>query len=99
MCDCDHDHQNSSGFIFGIFLGAIIGAVVAIYIYKNNQTDIFENLKSKLAKYFQDFTAPSKPQKSKKIKSSKISVSIPSKVESLDLTPPKISKPQKMFKK
>ncbi|HWS48497.1 MAG TPA: hypothetical protein VN174_00420 [Candidatus Methanoperedens sp.] len=47
-CSC---HQNSS-FVFGIFIGLIIGAVIAIVIYKNNREKVFENLKKKLEKIF-----------------------------------------------
>jgi gas vesicle protein len=68
-CDC---HNNDSGFIFGIVIGAVIGAAVAIYIYKNNKTDIIENLKEKLEGYF-------KPVK-KIIKSEKIPVILPKKI-------------------
>jgi hypothetical protein len=45
MCNnCENKSESGGSFIFGIVLGAIIGAVVAIYIYKNNRADIFDNL-------------------------------------------------------
>ena len=92
MCDdCDNNSSSGSSFIFGIFLGAIIGAIVAIHIYKNNKTDIIETLKDKFESFFKE--------KSKIIKSKKISVTIPKKVESIDLTPPRPKKPAKMFVK
>ena len=104
MCDnCDHN-QSDSSFIFGIVIGAIIGAFVAIYIYKNNQSEVFVNLKKKLSQYFGNFTQPSpapttKTKKPKKIIAEKISVTIPQNVETLNLEPARKSKPAKMFKK
>ncbi|MBI2464828.1 YtxH domain-containing protein [Candidatus Shapirobacteria bacterium] len=100
MCEhCDSQSDTGSSFIFGIFLGAIIGAVVAIYIYKNNRSDVFGDLKDKLQKYFSKFMdSPPKTPK-KKSQSSKITVTIPKSVESIDLTPPRRSPPQKMFVK
>lgn len=89
MCQCQSDNQNNSGFTFGLLLGAIIGAIVAIYIYKNNKSDIFKKLKEKLENYFKE--APKK--------TSKIAVTIPSKVESIDKAPVKSKKPAKLFKK
>ena len=89
MCNCEHDNNNS-GFIFGLFLGAIISALVAIYIYKNKKTDIFEKLKKVLESYFKE--APLK-------KAHKIAVTIPDKVESINITPVKKKKPAKLFKK
>lgn len=100
MCNhCDSQSDSGSSFIFGIFLGAVIGAVVAIYIYKNNRTDVFIDLKNKLQKYFSRFTKGHVPHAKQKQKSSKIIVTIPKTVESLNLTPPRRSPPQKMFVK
>jgi len=86
--------NNNSSFVFGIVIGAIIGAVVAVYVYKNNKSKVFQDLKKKLEKYFSDFikeTPPAKPRK--------ISVDIPSTVESIDLKPKRIKKSVKLFKK
>jgi gas vesicle protein len=100
MCDhCDSQSDTGSSFIFGIFLGAVIGAVVAIYIYKNNRSDVFVDLKNKLQKYFSKFTKEHIPHSKPKKSSSKIIVTIPKTVESLDLTPPRRSPPKKMFVK
>lgn len=51
-CDCDHQDNNSSGFMLGIVLGAIIGAVIAVLIYKHNKSQIIKDLQSKLGSYF-----------------------------------------------
>lgn len=57
--------NSNSGFIFGLILGAIIGAIVAIIIYKNNKTEVFENLSQKLQDFFKGFTnEESKPSRS-----------------------------------
>lgn len=86
--------NNNSSFIFGLVIGAVIAAVVAVYIYKNQKSVVFQNLKDKLEKYFSDFCpAP------KKATSKKISVDIPATVESIDITPPVVKRTQKMFKK
>jgi len=88
MCNCEHDNNNS-GFVFGLFLGAIISALVAIYIYKNKKTDIFEKLRKVLEGYFKETPAPKH----------KIAVTIPDKVESINIVPVKKKKPAKLFKK
>lgn len=70
----DHDHScscqgnNNSGFIFGLIMGAIIAALVAIVIYKNDRSDIINQLQLKLIKFFNDtFKTSSKITKKKPI--------------------------------
>ena len=93
MCDdCKNNSDSGSSFIFGIF----IGAVVAIYIYKNNKSDIFEKLKKTLESYFNKIISTKDRSTSG---GKKITVTIPKKVESVDLTLPRPKKPAKMFKK
>jgi len=106
--DCDN-HQNSS-FIFGLFLGLIIGAIIAIIIYKNNKETVFKDLKKQLDKFInslrpksekiiESFIAPDIPTK-KDVINNKKDVVIPQNLIIAD-TPPKpiFSKPRKMFKK
>lgn len=50
-CDC---HQNSS-FVFGIIIGLVIAAIVAIVIYKNNREDVIIKLKKQLEKFINTF--------------------------------------------
>lgn len=95
MCKCDNDNQPSdSGFIFGLVIGAIIGAIVAVLIYKNNKSEVFNNLKLKLEKYFKDIIPPdTKP-------SPKIPVVLPSKIiASSTIQKSTTLKPKKMFLK
>ena len=105
-CDC---HQNSS-FIFGLFIGLIIAAVVAIVIYNNKREDVFlklkkqiekfiSNLKPKSEKIIESFVTPDVSRK-KIIKNKKKDVIIPENLVIADTTPkPTLSKPKKMFKK
>jgi len=54
-CDCqnrDCDCGSNSGFIFGLLCGAVIGAIIAIIIYKNNKTEVFEKLSQKIKDFF-----------------------------------------------
>ena len=106
MCDNCEQRNNDSSFIFGIVIGAVIGACVAIYIYKNNRSEVFLDLKKKLSKYFAQFmSSPNeskiKVKKVKKIipKPEKITVTIPKNIESINLKPTPKVKPQKMFVK
>lgn len=91
MCDCE---QDNSGFIFGLLVGAVIGAVIAVLIYKNNQTEVFSNLKEKLEKYFRDFT------KEKPAPVKKVPVILPSKIIASQTSTPSVpaSKPRKFVK-
>jgi len=105
-CDC---HQNSS-FIFGLIIGLVIAALVAIVIYKNNREDVFLKLKKQLKKFLnnikpkseeiiESFITPDIPRK-KIIKNKKKDVVIPPNLLFADSTPKStFSKPRKMFKK
>ena len=95
-CDC---HQNSS-FIFGLFLGLIIGAIIAIVIYKNNKETVFNDFKKQIEKFINSFKVSPKSPIPTIIKSQPVKkeVVIPQKlIASAPL--PKKSPPQKLFKK
>ncbi|MFA4826944.1 MAG: hypothetical protein WC596_01660 [Candidatus Shapirobacteria bacterium] len=70
-CCC---HRNSN-FVVGLIFGAVIGAVIAIIIYKNDKTKVFDSLYKKLSGFLKNFKAPaqtSRPsQSSKKLIASK----------------------------
>lgn len=91
----DNDCSHSSGFIIGLLIGAVIGALIAVYFYKHNKTKVFADLKNRLENYFKDLT-PSDP---KPKTSRKITVELPRKVDTLDLTPHPSAKPKKIFLK
>mgnify|MGYP001217573294 CR=1 FL=1 len=48
------EEKVSSGFIFGLTLGAAIGAISAILVNKNSKTEVIENFESKVKDFFQD---------------------------------------------
>ena len=102
-CKCERHSSHGSGFVLGLFIGAMIGAVIAIYVYKNNKSDIIRSLKKFLEKYLKGFTTSNSAEKVPRRvvveKPSKISVTIPSQVESIDIAPQKSPKPRKMFSK
>ena len=50
-----HSSENSnSSFVFGLIIGAIIGAIIAIVIYRHNKGKIFDDLQTKLEKFFKN---------------------------------------------
>lgn len=48
------DKNQNSGFIFGMALGAAVGAISAILVQKNGQPEIIENFEDKIKRFFQD---------------------------------------------
>jgi gas vesicle protein len=57
-CNCCHKNNSSSGsFMFGIIIGAIAGAIIAILIYRNNKNEVIETLKKKIESFFKSFTS------------------------------------------
>ncbi len=98
--DQDYRHHQNSGFIFGLICGAIISALIAIIIYKNNKTEIFEKLEQKIKHFFDNispskFTSKSKP---KSPRSKPKNIMTPS-LSKKDITPifVKTKTPPKMF--
>ena len=64
------DEKNNSGFIFGLTLGAAIGALSAVLINKNSEDQVVQNFESKVKEFFQDLVngvQPKKTESSKKI--------------------------------
>ncbi|OGL54390.1 hypothetical protein A3K55_01830 [Candidatus Shapirobacteria bacterium RBG_13_44_7] len=88
-CDCC---SQSSGFAFGLICGAILGAIVAIYFYKNSKTDVLADLKKKLEDFFQPTSKSSKNHKK--------SVVLPKTLETKPSPPsPKPKAKAKLFRK
>lgn len=98
----DHDHScscqgnNNSGFIFGLIMGAIIAALVAIVIYKNDKSDVLENLQTKLTKFFKGTFGGYLPKKTAK-STQKKPVILPKKIIKLSskIKPKTFLKPKK----
>lgn len=61
-CNCDHEEGNSS-FVFGILIGIIVGALIAIVIYKKNKGKIFDIIEDKVKDLFDTPTTPTTPPK------------------------------------
>ncbi|MFA5749908.1 MAG: hypothetical protein WC895_01660 [Candidatus Shapirobacteria bacterium] len=81
--ECCCKSNSNSGFIFGLICGAVIGAVIAVLIYKNNKTEVFENLQEKIKHFFQDLMGEeSVPKKIIVVKTDPVSiVSMPRKIK------------------
>jgi gas vesicle protein len=47
-------HSANSSFLFGLILGAVVGAFIAILIYRHNKGHVFDRLQQKLKAFFQD---------------------------------------------
>jgi len=64
------DKNQSSGFIFGMALGAAVGAISAILVQKNGQPEVVENFEDKIKKFFrelvEDYNPPKNPPTPKK---------------------------------
>lgn len=100
MCQRNHNccESQSSGFIFGLICGAIIGAVIAIYFYKNSKSDVFVDLQKKLTNFFKDFTqAPKSVKKVSRV--TKKSVILPPALSSPPPSQPKPKAKAKLFRK
>jgi hypothetical protein len=57
------EEKTNSGFIFGLSLGAAIGALSAILINKNNDKEVIQNFESKVKDFFQDLIGNIKSKK------------------------------------
>jgi len=96
--DCNCSENQTSSFIFGLFLGAIVAAVVAILIHRNQKSKVVIQLKQ----YFQDLIDRLIPASSPKTKSTpvkKIAVDIPQNIKTFSPTLPQKKTPVKTFVK
>ena len=48
------EENSNNGFIFGLTLGAAVGALSAILVNKSNQAEVVQNFESKVKDFFQD---------------------------------------------
>lgn len=84
QCKCEQENDNGGSFVFGLILGCIIGAIIAIVVYKKSKGKILDQLKEKI----EDFIKPEAATPKKE-------VIIPT---SLVVEPKKVtSKPKKLF--
>ena len=82
------EEKINSGFIFGLSLGAAMGAISAILISKNKETEVVQNFESKIKDFFQDLIGDIKDKKEEVIK----------EIKDIEYVAPKKSAP-KMFVK
>jgi len=100
--DCHSSENQTSSFIFGLFLGAIVAALVAILIHRHQKSKVVIQLKQ----YFQDLidrllpsSSPQTPKKPRPIPVKKIAVDIPQNIKTFSPTLPKKKTPIKTFVK
>jgi gas vesicle protein len=62
------EEKTNSGFLFGLTLGAAVGALSAILINKNNDKEIVKNFESKIKDFFQDLVSDIKEKKEEVVK-------------------------------
>jgi gas vesicle protein len=62
------DEKTNSSFLFGLTLGAAVGAISAILINKNSETEVVQNFESKIKDFFQDLIDDIKTKKEDVVK-------------------------------
>ncbi|MDP4010228.1 MAG: hypothetical protein Q8P53_04585 [Candidatus Shapirobacteria bacterium] len=74
-CNCCHeDNSSSASFMFGIIIGAIAGAIIAVLIYRNNKNEVIKTLKNKIESFFKSFTSDTLVTTSPKKNKTKINI-------------------------
>jgi len=73
------DENSNAGFLFGLSLGAAVGALSAILINKNSEPEVVQNFESKVKDFFQDLVSDIKTKKA----------DISKKIEFIDAEPEK----------
>lgn len=73
------ESNSNSGFIFGLSLGAAIGALTTIMINKSGEKEVIQNFESKIKEFFQDFVTDIKDKKN----------NVSKKIEFIDVKPEK----------
>ncbi len=51
------EENSNTGFIFGLTLGAAIGALATVLVNKNSETEVVQNFESKVKAFFQDLVS------------------------------------------
>ncbi|MDD4026745.1 MAG: hypothetical protein PHO75_00985 [Candidatus Shapirobacteria bacterium] len=62
------EEKQNSGFVFGLALGAAVGALSAILVNKNSETEVLRNFESKVKDFFQDLINNVDTKKEKVVK-------------------------------
>lgn len=106
--DCHCSENQTTSFVFGLFIGAIVAAVIAVLIYRHQKSTVVVELK----KYFQTLidkllppsssnnSSPAKaPVKIKPLPIKKITVDIPQNIKTFSPVVAKKKDPVKTFVK
>jgi len=62
------EEKTNSGFVFGLSLGAAVGALAAILVNKNSNKEVVQNFESKIKDFFQDLISDVKTKKEEVVK-------------------------------
>lgn len=60
--------NSNSAFIFGLSLGAAVGALSAILVHKNSDKEVVQNFEAKVKDFFQDLISEVTTQKTQTVK-------------------------------
>jgi len=66
--DIKKEENSNASFIFGLTLGAAIGALATVLINKNSEAEVVQNFESKVKDFFQDLVTDIKDKKGDIIK-------------------------------
>lgn len=89
------DDKSSQGFIFGLSLGAAIGALSAILIHKKGGEKVVANFETKVKDFFEDLVTDFKTGQQDTSKESYKEVETPISVTPKKTTPKMFVKPKK----
>lgn len=85
------EEKSNASFIFGLTLGAAIGALATVLINKNSEAEVVQNFESKVKEFFQDVISDIKDKKKDVVKKTR-------EIEDIEDITPKKPAP-KMFVK
>lgn len=66
------EEKSNASFIFGLTLGAAIGALTTVLINKNSETEVVQNFESKIKAFFQDLVTDVKEKKKEVVKKNEV---------------------------
>jgi gas vesicle protein len=62
------DEKTNSGFLFGLTIGAAVGALSAILVNKSDEKEVIQNFESKIKDFFQDLIGDIKTKEKEVVK-------------------------------
>ncbi len=94
-CCSEEQTQSSSNFLFGLLIGTVVGAIIAVIVYKNNKSKVLKDFQKKVQDIFNQLTQPSSEAKTSP-RQPKFEIEF---VEPQVQTPPKRKTTPRMFVK